>query len=162
MKDAQPSIKAELGAAAEGASILHHFSFPPKLDAVCSEVLCRLLCGERLTSLDAVGEASTTRLSAHVFYLEDCYGWHIERTEKAAGCKDGRVAYVTEYFLTASVITHAKEQGACTWCDKVKVARLKLRTNAAEAKRQAELANSAAAKRRHAGEQRALFEGYTT
>ncbi len=162
MKDAQPSIKAELGATVEGAPIVHHFSFPPKLDAVCSEVLCRLLCGERLTSLGAVSEASTTRLTAHVFYLKDAYGWHIERTEKAAGCKDGRVAYVTEYFLTASVITHAKEQGASNWCAKVKAARLKLRANAAEAKRQAALANRAAAKRRHAGEQRALFEGYTT
>ena len=74
MKDARPSIKAESSTTHQGARAAYHFSFPFEQDTVCAEVLCRLLCGERLTSLDAVGEASTTRLSAHVFYLEDGYG----------------------------------------------------------------------------------------
>ena len=156
MKDARPSIKTESSATVEGAPIVSPFGFPAKLDTVCAEVLRRLLSGERLTSLDAVGEASTTRLSAHVFYLEDGYGWRIERTEKAAGCKDGRVTYVSEYFLPPTVITHAAERGAAQWCAKVSAARLKLRANAAKAKRQADRMNRAAAKRSHDAEQGAL------
>jgi hypothetical protein len=159
MKDARPSIKTESSATVEGAPIVSPFGFPAKLDTVCAEVLRRLLSGERLTSLDAVGEASTTRLSAHVFYLEDGYGWRIERTEKAAGCTDGRVTYVAEYFLPPTVIAHAAARGAAQWCAKVRAARLKLRANAAKAKRQADLMNRAAAKRSHDAEQGALFEG---
>lgn len=63
MKDAQPSIKAELGATVEGAPIVPCCRLPVRLNTVCAEVLSRLLSGERLTSLGAVGEASTTRLS---------------------------------------------------------------------------------------------------
>lgn len=157
MKDARPSIKTESSATVEGALIVSPFGFPAKLDTVCAEVLRRLLSGERLTSLDAVGEASTTRLSAHVFYLEDAYAWCIERAEKAAGCKDGRVTYVAEYFLAPSVITQATALGAAQWCAKVRAARLKRRANAAKAKRLADRLNHAAAKRRHDAEQRALF-----
>lgn len=159
MKDARPSIKTESSATVQGAPIVSPFGFPAKLDTVCAEVLRRLLSGERLTSLDAVGEASTTRLSAHVFYLGDSYAWPIESIDKAAGCKDGRVTYVSEYFLPPTVIAHAAARGAAQWCTKVRAARLKLRANAAKAKRQADRVNRAAAKRRHDAEQRALFEG---
>ena len=86
-------------------------------------------------------------------------GWRIERTEKAAGCTDGRVTYVAEYFLPPTVIAHAAARGAAQWCAKVRAARLKLRANAAKAKRQADLMNRAAAKRSHDAEQGALFEG---
>ena len=57
--------------------------FPIKHSSVCAEVLARLLNYERLTSLDAVADASTTRLSAVVFYLASKYGWTIESTDKA-------------------------------------------------------------------------------
>ncbi|MDD2975686.1 hypothetical protein [Aquabacterium sp.] len=158
MKDARPSINTESSATAEGAPIVSPFGFPAKLDTVCAEVLRRLLSGERLTSLDAVGEASTTRLSAHVFYLGDSYAWPIESIDKAAGCKDGRVTYVSEYFLPPTVIAHAAERGAAQWCAKVRAARLKLRANAAKAKHRAELFNRVAAKRRQDAEQCELFE----
>lgn len=158
-RDARPSFKTESSATVEGAPILSPFGFPAKLNTVCAEVLCRLLLGERLTGLAAVGEASTTRLAAHIFYLEDSYSWQVERIEKVAGCKDGRITYVAEYFLHPSVIAQAMARGAAQWCVKVKAARLKLRANAAKAKQQAERANRAAAKRRQDAEQRALFEG---
>lgn len=159
MKSARPSIEAESSATVQGASIVMPFGFPAKLDTVCAEVLCRLLMGERMTGIAAVGEASTTRLAAHIFYLEDSYSWQVERIEKVAGCKDGRITYVAEYFLHQSVIAQAMARGAAQWCIKVKAARLKLRANAANAKQQAERANRAAAKRRQDAEQRALFEG---
>lgn len=158
MKAARPS-KTESSDTVEGAPILTPFGFPAKLDTVCAEVLRRLLSGERLTSLDGVSEASTTRLTAHVFYLEDAYAWCIERIDKVNGCRDGRLTYIKEYFLSASVIAQAKARGSEQWCAKVKAARLKLRTNAAKAKRQAERANIAAAKRRQQSEQGSLFGG---
>ncbi|MDI1259588.1 hypothetical protein [Aquabacterium sp.] len=161
MKDARPNIKTESSATVQGAPIVMPFGFPAKLNTVCAEVLCRLLLGERLTGLGAVGEASTTRLAAHIFYLEDSYAWQIERIDKVAGCKDGRITYVAEYFLHQSVIAHAMGRDAAQWCAKVKAARLKLRANAAKAKQQAERANRATAKRRQDAEQRALFDGGT-
>lgn len=162
MKDARPSIKAESSDTHQGASIVPHFRLPRRLNTVCAEVLCRLLSGDRLTSLDAVFGASTTRLSAHVYRLKSDYGWPIESINKAAGCNDGRVSTVAEYFLPSSVIVQAIALGSVQWRIEVKAARLKLRAKKAEAKRQAELANLAAAKRRHASAQRNLFEGCTT
>jgi hypothetical protein len=159
MKNARPSNKTESSATVQGATILTPFGFPVTCNAVCAEVLRRLLCGERLTGLDGVTDASTTRLSAHVFYLEDAYAWQVERIDKVTGCKEGRISYVTEYFLSPSVIEQAMARGAEQWCAKVKAARLRLRANAAKAKQQAERANRAAAKRRQDAEQRALFEG---
>lgn len=157
-ENARPSITAESSATVQGVLIVATFSFPAKLDAVCAEVLCRLLSGERLTGLDAVSEASTTRLAAHVHYLKEAYACPIESIEKANGCKDGRVTFVSEYFMPRPVILQAMARGAAHWCTKVKAARLKLRANAANAKRQADKANRAAAKRRRQAEQRALFE----
>ncbi|UUZ67368.1 hypothetical protein LP416_21845 [Polaromonas sp. P2-4] len=125
---------------------------------MCAEVLARLLNHERLTSLDAVSEASTTRLSAVTFYLADSYGWPIEADDKAAGCRDGRVAWVSEYFLPAEVIAHAMAAGAADWCANVRAARRALRAKAAEARRKAERANAARRGRPHPG-QWGLFEG---
>lgn len=47
---------------------------PATLNTVIAEVLARLLNHKRLTSLDAVDEASTTSLSAVTHYLVKEYG----------------------------------------------------------------------------------------
>lgn len=133
-------------------------SFPAKKASVCAEVLARLLKRERLTSLDAVADASTTRLSAVVFYLTSNYGWTIDSTDKAAGCRDGRVAWVSEYFLQADTVARAMAAGAAAWCADVRVARRALRAKAAEAHRKADGANAAKKTRPHPG-QWGLFEG---
>ena len=57
-----------------------------------ADVLCRFLCGEVLTGVDAVFTASTTRLAAGIHTLSEDYGWTIERSDKVVGCKDGRTA----------------------------------------------------------------------
>ena len=123
-----------------------------------SEPLARLLNHERLTSLDAVADASTTRLSAVVFYLASKYGWTIESTDKAAGCRDGRVAWVSEYTLPADTVARAMAAGAAAWCADVRAARRALRAKAAEARRKADRANDARKTRPHPG-QWGLFEG---
>ena len=132
--------------------------FPTKHSSVCAEVLARLLNYERLTSLDAVADASTTRLSAVVFYLASKYGWTIESTDKAAGCHDGRVAWVSEYTLPADTVARAMAAGAAAWCAEVRAARRALRAKAAEARRKADSANAARKTRPHPG-QWGLFEG---
>ena len=132
--------------------------FPAKHSSVCAEVLARLLNYERLTSLDAVVDASTTRLSAVVFYLASKYGWTIESTDKAAGCRDGRVAWVSEYTLPADTVARAMAAGADAWCADVRAARRALRTKATEARRKADSANAARKTRPNPG-QLGLFEG---
>ena len=158
MKTPRPT-KAEQSATRQGAQIITPGGFPSRLSTVTAEVLRRLLGYERLTSLDAVDEASTTRLSAVTFYLDKKYGWPIESVDKAAGCRDGRVAWVSEYFLPAEVVALAMAAGADKWCSTVRAARLKRRAKAAQAYREAERFNDARKARRHHPGQQGLFEG---
>lgn len=153
------TTKAESSATRQGAQIIGPGGLPAKLNTVTAEVLARLLNYERLTSLDAVDEASTTRLSAVTFYLAKKYGWPIEAVDKAAGCRDGRVAWVAEYFIAPEVVARAMAAGAGDWCGKVRTARRARRAHAAQARRDAERANAARKTRRHQPGQQGLFEG---
>ena len=157
MKTPDPT-NAESGATRQGARIIVAGGLPAKQNTVTADVLARLLAGERLTSLDTVYEASTTRLGAVVFYLANDYGWPIQSIDKAAGCKDGRVAWVSEYFLPAEIIARAMAAGAGEWCAKVSAARRARRAHAADARRKADSANAARKTRPHPG-QWGLFEG---
>jgi len=153
------TTKAASSAPGQGGQIIAPGGLPAKLNTVTAEVLARLLNHERLTSLDAVSEASTTRLSAVTFYLVGKYQWPIEARDKAAGCRDGRVAWVAEYLLSPEVITQAMAAGAGDWCAKVRAARLARRAHAAQARRDADRANAARNTRRQHPEQWGLFEG---
>jgi hypothetical protein len=156
-KSARPG-KAESSTTRQGAQINTHGGFPPRLASVCAEVLARFLNHERLTSLDAVAEASTTRLSAVVHYLEKEHGWCIESIDKAAGCSDGRVAWVSVYYLSAETVILAMAAGAGQWCASVRAARRKQRNKAAEARRSAERLNTMRQRPSSLG-QRGLFDG---
>ena len=157
MKTPDPT-KAESSATRQGAQIIAAGGFPVKQNTVTADVLARLLAGGRLTSLDTVYEASTTRLGAVVFYLENDYGWQIQSIDKAAGCKDGRVAWVSEYFMPAEIIACAMAAGAAEWCAQVRASRCKRRAHAAQAQREARRANAARNDRRQHPAQWGLFE----
>ena len=141
----RPTQNQESSATVEGAHIIAPGRLPSKLNTVVAEVLCRLLNQERLTSLDAVSGASTTRLSAVTFYLAEKYGW--------------RIAWVAQYRLDSEVITAAMAKGAGPWCLKVRAARLARRANAARAKLLADRANAARLTRRQHPGQAGLFDG---
>jgi len=143
MKNAQPGKKTELSAPVQGSDIIAVGAFPNKTDSVCAEVLVRLLNYERLTGLDAVGAANTTRLAAVVHYLASEYGWTIERTNLAAGCSDGRVSWVVEYWLPAGAVSRAMDEGAGKWCADVRAARAALKAKVPEARQEAERLNAA-------------------
>ena len=153
------TTKAVSSVTRQGSHIIGAGDFPVKQNTVTADVLARLLTGERLTSLDTVYEASTTRLGAVVFYLVNTYGWQIESIDKAAGCKDGRVAWVSEYFISNDTRTHALAAGAGQWCAAVRAARTKRRAHAAQARREASRANTARNAYRQHPAQWGLFEG---
>ena len=136
--------KAEPSDLGQGASIVSPGSLPARKATVTADVLSRLLSGQKLTGLDAVAISSTTRLAAVVHSLTRDYGWTIESTDKATGCRDGRVAWVAEYWITREVSRLAFAAGAGVWCVAVKAARLTARANAARASQQARKANDAA------------------
>lgn len=115
--------------------------FPSKCSSVTAAVLARLLNSERLTALDAVSGASTTRLAAVVHYLNHAYGWPIASQDKAAACGDGRVAFVAEYHLPADAIERAIAVGATEWCADVRAARAAQRDGAGRAVQKARQAN---------------------
>ncbi|OJU88983.1 MAG: hypothetical protein BGO13_02500 [Burkholderiales bacterium 66-5] len=131
--------------AIEGTSDKPHFigQLPQKKDTVTAEVLRRLFEGERLTSLAGVFEASTTRLGAVVYHLRDCWGWVCETRDKASGCKDGRIAWVTEYRLSEHQRIEAQRPDVLHWCEQVRSARAKRRTQAAKAEHRAAKLNDA-------------------
>lgn len=120
-------------------------SLPTRHNTVTAEVLCRLLSGEALTSMDAVFSSSTTRLSAVVYHLGGNHGWSIERVDIDVGCNDGRVAVVRSYYLNRATIRPAFDVGALEFCRSVKDARAKLRKNADKAAIEADKRNTARA-----------------
>lgn len=136
------TTKAVSSATRQGAQILP-FSFPPRTNTACAEILARLLSGEVLTGMDGVFEVSTTRLAAHVHYLTESYGVPTEANDRTVGCNDGRVATVKAYSLPHSVIQHARAAGAARWIASVRADRVALRAQAAQAQRQAARMNAA-------------------
>lgn len=151
-------FKKYSGATLQGTQLTRPGNLPTKLNTVAAEVLARLLNYERLTSLDAVSEASTTRLSAVTYYLGKKYGWAIEAEDKATGCRDGRVAWVSEYFLAPEIIAQAMAAGAGVWCAKVRTARRARRALAAQARGHAERVNALLSNRRTYTGQQDLFD----
>ena len=153
---ARTNFSDEPSAPATGASIVAPGSLPVKQATVTAEALARLLRGERLTSLSAVFSSSTTRLGAVVHRLKGDYRWPVESIDIAHGCRDGRVSWVSEYFLPREAVEQAMSRGDGRWCDEVRRARTALRAKAAEAERAARRAN--AARKSHPG-QSGLFDG---
>lgn len=131
--------------------------FPKRVNTVIAQTLADLLAGLRLTGMDSVFDASTTRLAHHIHALGKVHGWHVETFEKVVGTNDGRVQTIVEYFLSPEVIEQAAVQGAQEWVAQVRVARAARRRKAAEARRAAERANAARKTRAHPG-QRGLFD----
>jgi hypothetical protein len=142
MKNARP-IRDEASAPSTGSTIVSSGYLPIRKATVCAEVLCRTLNGEVLTGMDAVFAASTTRLAAHIGYLEDKYCWTFQRGNKVVGCKDGRVQIITTYWLSPSAIEHAAQRDSAVWCLSVRVARAAKRTQAAQAQELAQRFNRA-------------------
>jgi hypothetical protein len=134
MKNAHHDPKDEAGAPGMGADIVPPGVLPAKRATVTADVLARFITGDRLTGLESVADSSTTRLAAVVHYLETGYGWTIERTEKAAGCRDGRIAYVSEYWMHPDLCAAALAAGAGAWVSEVQAARRALRAKAAQAR----------------------------
>ena len=138
-----------------------HFmgAFPTRRNTVTAEVLCRLVNGENLTGMDAVFSASTTRLSAVIFYLNEAYGWPIEHVDMDVGTNDGRVAVIRAHFLTRATIRRAFDAGALPFCQSVKEARAKTRKHASKAKAEAAKRNAARTAARFDPNQGSLFLG---
>ena len=145
-------VEDKAGAPGKGAEIVSppacNGRLPVAVDTAKSHALCMLLDGRRITTMDAVILASTTRLAAAIKSLEDDFGWPIERADKAVACADGRTACVREYWLAAAVIEAALKAGAGAWIKQVNAARAALRSEAAQARAGAAKANAA---RRPAG-----------
>lgn len=129
MQSAHP-IDDKAGAPGTGSEIVAPGTFPVKLNTACAEVLSRMLRGETLTGMEAVFNAGTTRLAAHIGYLEGKYGWRFTRREKVHACTDGRNVTIMTYRLEIDTILLAQEQGAESWCAEVRTARAALRNGA--------------------------------
>lgn len=158
MKNARNTQKSEASVAVEAAPIFAPGALPAKTHTVTAEVLAHLLAHKRLTGLETVFDAGTTRLAAVVDYLQKHYGWSISREDKATGCKDGRVAYVSEYWIPPETVAASMAAGAGEWCCNVRIARRQLRAKAAQAARTAAQLNAARSRNQPSAGQFGLFE----
>jgi hypothetical protein len=134
MKNAQPHNDAELSAP---DSLNFKARFPNRFNTVTAAVLQKLLAGETLTGMDAVFNASTTRLGAYVHALKRDYGWYCEHRDIAVSCKDGRVTEIRAYYFSSETIALALGMNADDFCQKVIAARAELRREQAKAKAEA-------------------------
>jgi len=122
MENAQLPLPEEPSVPGQAATILTG-AFPHRKNTVIAEVLCRVLNREKLTSLDAVRTASTTRAAAVVYALTRGYGWPIRARPLVVQTADGRHATVAEYYLSDEVIEAAALRGSHAWCADVVAAR---------------------------------------
>lgn len=139
MKTPEPSKKNP--SAPNSAKHTRPGRLPARLDTVIADVLSQLLEGKRLTGMEGVFTASTTRLSAVIHDLKKTHAWTVERDEIANGCNDGRTTTITRYWLDSGAIEQARDADADCWCAQVKAARAALRRKAVEAKREAHRKN---------------------
>ena len=82
--NAPTNTEVEASAPGTGAPIIHPGTLPARLATVTAEVLCKFLADERMASLEAVHDASTTRLAAVVGYLQSRYGNSAQRRHRCA------------------------------------------------------------------------------
>lgn len=116
---------------------------PARINTVIACVLARLLEGDSLTGMESVFKQSTTRLSAFVHRLSSRYGWAIESTTLVAGTNDGRIAYISSYWLPSAVIALAFKTGSRDWIDKVNKARAERKNHSNSCKSKAAKINAA-------------------
>lgn len=133
MKNAHHIPKEEAGAPGQGTDIVAPGMLLARQNTVIADVLARFIAGERLTGLDSVTDSSTTRLAAVVHALGG-YGWYIERADLAAGCRDGRIATVSEYWMHPDQCAAALDAGAGAWVAEVRRVRAARRKNAPKAR----------------------------
>lgn len=155
MKTPEPST--ENPSAPNSAKHTRPGRLPARLNTVIAEILSRLLEGKRLTGMEGVFTASTTRLAAVIHDLEKIHAWTVERDEIANGCNDGRTTTITRYWLDSGAIELARDAGAGEWCAKVQAARAALRRKAVEAKREAHRKNQCKSLRKFPPGQGDLF-----
>jgi hypothetical protein len=109
-------------------------AFPKRHGTVQAAVLAALLEQNTLTGMDSVFKQHTTRLGAVIHTLSKQYGWHIDSDNIATGTSDGRIAWISAYWLPQATIAKAFQMGARIWLGEVHSARAKLRRQAGNCK----------------------------
>ena len=153
MENARKTPKNQASAPSTGAAIVTAAGrMPQRRNTAIAEILSRLLAGRRITGMEGVIEASTTRTSAHIGALKRSHRWTVQRSDKVNGNADGRTVWITEYWLDPVDIDISRKAGADEWCAQVRAARRALRAKAAEARRNAAQVNARRAGRPHPGQ----------
>ena len=108
-----------------------HFigSFPKQRNTVTAEVLVQLLKGGRISGMDAVFAANTTRLAATIHSLIHVHLWDISHTDEKIQTSDGRMTEIRIYHLSRQIITAAMQVGGREFCESVTEARKSLRSS---------------------------------
>ncbi|CAB3778558.1 hypothetical protein [Paraburkholderia caffeinilytica] len=115
--------------------------FPKRPETVLAGVLAKLLEGHTLTSMDAVFKQYANRAETVIHCLEARYAWNIERRDIATATGDGRVVWVTAYWMTIHVREAAFKAGARAWIPETELTAKKRRKSANQGKSRAATRN---------------------
>jgi hypothetical protein len=103
---------------------------PKRKGSVIASVLADMLGGAVINSVDSADDLSTTRLKDNISNLRKRHGWDvIESSKVAKATPDGRVQWVTQYWLPMKVIQAYCNEQTRDWIKGVRSARSIKRAN---------------------------------
>lgn len=158
MKNARPHNKVETSAGSD-SSHYNPGTLPRQTNTVTAGILSDLLESETPTGMNVVFGAHTTRLADVIHRLGKEHSWHIECRKIATGTNDGRVAWITVYWLPQATRVAAFDADARRWIETVKTARAKRSQQASHCKDAAARINAARRFKLADPRQAGLWEG---
>ena len=118
-------------------------TLPSRKSSVVALVLAKLLSGQKVNAIDMAAEAQTSRVKDLIASLRRQHAWgSISSDRIAVGTADGRVQWVTQYWLSEEVLALARTLQNLDWVDKVFEARRIQRLNKKSAQWRAKACNS--------------------
>lgn len=116
---------------------------PTRKGSVVATVLAKLLKGQKLNSIELAAETQTSRLKDVVASLRQQHGWGAIRSERIAlGTADGRVQWVSQYWLSADALLEIDQSEIAAWTKAVERERYVQRMNVKRAHRRAKACNA--------------------
>ena len=116
---------------------------PTRKGSVVVSILARLLQGQKVNGIELAAEAQTSRLKDLIAPLRQQHGWGAIRSERIAlSTVDGRVQWVSQYWLPADALVGVDQLKIAAWTKAVDRERYVQRLNVKQAQRRAKACNA--------------------
>lgn len=118
-------------------------TMPTRKSSVVASVLADLLSEYVINSIDGVSDLPTSRLKDHISTLRKRYGWDaIASCRIAKATRDGRVQWVTQYWIPIDVLDTLSLEQTHKWISEVRKTRRANRMCFKDAQQRAKACNA--------------------